>query len=317
MLSNIEAILQPAAMRAFMEDDNKYMMLDAPHAVEGWNGMSWSRDLGGNDSEMAVVYNNQVAATDKTFNKVYMLSAVASADGESVMGAYTLIPADDGKYIMVAGLPTNINHPEKMIGATNGVPGTFRGVSGVFKSSGDSASDTTAVSITITADGAPTWTDDGDSDASLTFTPDDPMALIMEPGRNYVSLGWWLTTNKMADGSLDSVDVRVAAFAMGSEYNGAVGTNPKNIVALVGLAKFMGIAAGKYAYSTTTSAGATAHEAGHFTAGATLTAAWGNADDELGTVTGTISDFEENGQSLGSWKVDLAADYDTDRYRHV
>ena len=28
-------------------------------------------------------------------------------------------------------------------------------------------------------------------------------------------------------------------------------------------------------------------------------------------MTGTISDFEENGQSLGSWKVDLAADYAT------
>ena len=307
VVDSIEAILQPVAMRAFMEDDNKYMMLDAPHAVEGWNGMSWSRDLGGNDSEMAVVYNNQVAATDKMFNKVYMLSAVASEVGVSVMGAYTLMPADDGKYIMVDGLPMNINHPAKMIGATNGVLGTFRGVSGVFKSSGADATDTAAVSITITADGVPTWAADG---ASLTFTPDDPMALIMEPGRNYVSLGWWLTTNKMADGSLDSVDVRVAAFDTGSKYNGAAsGTNPKNIEALVGLAKFMGIAAGKYAYSTTTSAGATAHEAGHFTAGATLTAAWGTAG-ELGTVTGTISDFEENGQSLGSWKVDLAADYD-------
>ena len=119
-----------------------------------------------------------------------------------------------------------------------------------------------------------------DQQASLTFTPDDPMASIMEPGRNYVSLGWWLTTNKMADGSLDSVDVRVAAFATGSEYNGATtntGTNARNMETLVGLAKFMGIAAGKYAYSTTTSAGATAHEAGHFTAGATLTADWGNA----------------------------------------
>ena len=78
---DIKAILQPEAMRAFMEDDSKYMMLDAPHAVEDWNGMSWSRDLGGDDSEMAVVYNNQVAATDKTFNKVYPLSAVESVAG--------------------------------------------------------------------------------------------------------------------------------------------------------------------------------------------------------------------------------------------
>ena len=29
------AILQPEDMRAFMEDDSKYMMLDAPHAVDG------------------------------------------------------------------------------------------------------------------------------------------------------------------------------------------------------------------------------------------------------------------------------------------
>ena len=197
------------------------------------------------------------------------------------MGAYTLKPADDGKYIMVAGLPANINHPDKMIGATNGVPGTFRGVSGVFKSSGTSGTPTEVVSITITADGAPTWTDDAADNPFLTFTPDDPMALIMEPGRNYVSLGWWLTTNKMADGSLDDVDVRVAAFAAGSEYNGSdnTGTNPRSMLALQGSAKFMGIAAGKYAYSTTTSAGATAHEAGHFTAGATLTAAWGDADE--------------------------------------
>ena len=124
-----------------------------------------------------------------------------------------------------------------------------------------------------------------DQQASLTFTPDDPMAVIMEPGRNYVSLGWWLTTNKMADGSLDERRRQGRGVCHGTvSMMGLLRQIPaathRNMEALKGSAKFMGIAAGKYAYSTTTSAGATAHEAGHFTAGATLTAVWGNATNE-------------------------------------
>ena len=49
-------------------------------------------------------------------------------------------------------------------------------------------------------------------------------------------------------------------------------TDGKNFIGLTGKATFMGIAAGKYAYKTITTAGTTAHEAGHFTADAKLTA---------------------------------------------
>ena len=299
-------ILKLMADRAMKDDDT---MLDEPHAIEGWNGMSWSRDLGGNDSETAVVYNNQTASADKAFNKVYTLEAIAD-EGTALMGAYTLMPTNDGKHIMVDGLPAHPSHDAKMIGKTNGVRGTFRGVAGVFKSTGNSASTLEAVSVGVTADGVPTWPHD-DSNPALTFTPDEPMEVIMEPGKNYVSLGWWLRTNKMADGTLEDMGakVRVRASSMGDEYDGSDSTGAKNFIALTGKATFMGIAAGKYAYKTTTTAGTTAHEAGHFTADAKLTANF--MDTGMGNLMGTISGFEEDGESM-DWKVDLADDWDVD-----
>ena len=80
-----------------------------------------------------------------------------------------------------------------------------------------------AVSVSVTADGVPTWPDTGQlTTPSLTFTPDEAMAVIMEPGKNYISLGWWLRTNKMADGTLEDMGakVRVRASSMGDEYDG-------------------------------------------------------------------------------------------------
>ena len=265
------------------------MMLDAPYEVTDWNGMSWSRDLRNNDSEMAVVYNNKEADKATPFNKAYMLETTG------VVGAVILVAADHGKLIEVDDLPAHVNHPPLMIGITNGVRGMFDGAPGTFLAS------STAVSVTVDDDGNATWT------GTLTFKPDSATTTLMMKDANYVSLGWWLRTDMDADGNLEAVMAWVASSAEGTDYDASA-----KLDGLQGKATFMGIAAGKYAIMTPASVNTGAsHEAGHFTADAELVADFG-ADNAPGTVTGTISDFEQDGMSLGDWMVQLADGFDAD-----
>jgi hypothetical protein len=263
------------------------MELDAPYEVTGWNGMSWSRDLRNNDSEMAVMYDNKEDAVARAFNKAYDLNDD---------GAVPLVAADHGKLIEVDNLPVHVNHPALMIGVTNGVKGMFDGVPGTFLAV------TNAVDVTVDDDGNATWA----TDSTLTFKPDSATATVMMKDANYVSLGWWLRTDMDMDGNLEAVMAWVASSAEGADYAAGDKLN-----GLQGKATFMGIAAGKYAIMTPASVNTGAsYEAGHFTADAELVADFETATDD-GTMTGTISDFEQDGMSLGDWMVQLAEGFDT------
>ena len=247
---------------------------DAPHAISGWNGASYSHVAAG-DTTTTVVYDNMEAPTSVAFSKKW-----GSPAGD---GTYTFNDTTHGKYVGLTGLPTNPNHQGVSVGPV-GVRGTFDGVPGVFESAD-------VIMVGIDAEGMIEWGTVGVND-DIKFTPDDDMAMVMQKDQDYMALGYWMTKNE--DGEVETV--MVAADGKG----GDAAYNTSTLNALLGTATFEGIAVGKYTHKTVNDI-----TGGHFNADAELVADFDNADD-AGTLTGTISNFMQDGESIGEgWKVEL------------
>ncbi len=256
--------------------------LDDPAAISGWSGESYS-----DENTVAVVYTNQGSPVSAPFNQKWGTADAANAADRD--GVYTLTAATHGELVDLPGLPAHASHPGVRVGPVGGVRGTFDGVPGTFK--GVAGTNTNpGTEVKVDGDGNATW-----NSTDLTFTPDSNTASVTVRDSSYLSLGYWLTT--ATDGAITP---KVAAF--GSDglagYNGSAGE--KNFIALIGKAKFAGIAVGQY-----TSKSISSVEGGAFNADAALEVDFG-ADNALGTITGTIDGFMSNGEALGSgWKVDL------------
>ncbi len=262
--------------------------LDAPQAISGWNGMRYSvKD--GMDTTETVVYDNkgpQVSRPLVGANSVYgdLVGTGATAHILVNIGSGTPSAADRLKRIGLSGLPDNPNHRGVTIG-TAPISGTFHGVAGHFVASAGT------IEVRVTADGTPRI---HSGSGELHFRPGSATATVMVDDRSYMNLGWWLTTHD--DNGI--TDVRVAAWETGDQ---STYTND-SFDALRGKATFQGIAVGKYTHRQ-----ASTIEGGHFNADAELVADFGNAT-ALGTMTGTIDNFMQDGQSIGNgWKVELAA----------
>ena len=251
---------------------------DAPHAIDGWNGSSYSMTLADRSTTMTVVYNDKAADTPGTFNKRF---TIIDDDTNAQNGKVLLVEASHAKLIGIGGLPTHASHAGVEVGPVNGVRGTLAGAAGTF------TSDTGTISVGISAtDGSPTWT------GNLHFKPDSTTATVMMPDTTYMNLGWWL--NEMENGDLDPT---VAAWATGTAY-----AEGNKMAALIGKAKFNGIAVGKYTHKTINSI-----YGGHFNADAELVADFGDTTAQ-GTLTGTIDNFMQDGTPIASgWKVELGA----------
>ena len=105
-------------------------------------------------------------------------------------------------------------------------------------------------------------------------------------GDDYLTFGVWLTVPEQVED-----DHSVGAFATGNDpFKGDVSE-------LKGTATYEGPAVGIYGKRETDS---TTSDVGSFTATAYLTAKLAN-----GQVYGDVTNFEENGESLGSWNVEL------------
>ena len=249
---------------------------DAPYAISGWNGASYSAaGIVRDTTTMTVVYNNKEPATPVTFSKRWAAAMVN--------GTYTFAEGTSGKYVSMEGLPTHVSHDGAPVDHRIGVRGMFNGVSGKFTSDADIQD----LTVGVDGKGVPSW------DGNLNFVPDSATATVMKADDAYMSLGWWL--NEAADGTLDPM---VAAWATGGMY---VATD--KLAALEGEATFQGIAVGKYTHKTVNDI-----TGGHFNADAKLVADWGDATDP-GTLTGTIDGFMQDGQPIGSgWKVELGAE---------
>ena len=166
------------------------------------------------------------------------------------------------------------------------VPGTFHGVAGTYVCDTGAGRDA-ACTAAVAAKGftlVGTW----------TFRPTDASVRLTDtPDANYATYGWWLRT--APDGSLSA-----------SAFHQDRGTAPAavDITNLNGTATYVGGAAGKYAIAPATGG---AHDAGHFTARATLTARFGNTDDgsENNQLSGVIDEFTGGDGEPRNWKVEM------------
>ena len=118
----------------------------------------------------------------------------------------------------------------------------------------------------------------------------------------YMTLGAWLVTPD--DPAAASTQYDLGVFARGS--TGRI--NHSTIRSLAGRATYQGPATGLYSAATySDSSGSRALESatvGSFTATATINADFG-VSGNFGGFGGTVTNFRENGESLGNWTVDL------------
>ncbi len=264
--------------------------LDAPQAISGWNGMRYShKAMGSKDTTETVVYDNkgpQVSRPLVGTNGVYTLvEATDSIPAHIVVSG----SADRLKQVGLSGLPSNPNHDGVIIG-TAPMAGTFHGVAGHFVAS----TETIEVRVTSTSDDTPQI--HGTPTGVLHFRPSSATATVMVDDRFYMNLGWWLTTHD--DDGIN--DVRVRAWVLGESELTVF--PPAEFDDLLDKATFQGIAVGKYTYQQ-----AETIEGGHFNADAELVADFDDGETP-GTMTGTIDNFMQDGESIGDgWKVELAA----------
>ena len=180
--------------------------------------------------------------------------------------------------------------PTDVHGAGDTFDGTYRGVPGTYTCLGGDCN------VDTDEDGEVTVALVGS--ATLQFEPDVLTATYNDPDTDYVYFGWWL--NKPDD----NTDAHMVETFAG-------GNNPAMAEAtLEGTATYMGPAAGKYVTKSYTAGDLTDAQVGHFNATATLTAnfditAVGDLPGK--SIDGSVTGFEQDGESLGTWKVSLNA----------
>ena len=172
--------------------------------------------------------------------------------------------------------------------------GSWRGVPGVFVCALCTADQGLSVSATLNSDGEEVVTVDFESRVWV-FQPTDSKATVDVPDEDYLQFGFWKSFLK-ADGADPSADF-VTFFGANQPVAPIAAT-------LEGEAEFVGVAAGKYVLKEGTSL-SPVFRPGVFTAKATLTADFGS-DTDQGTISGEITNFMEDGQTMaGGWKVEF------------
>ena len=164
------------------------------------------------------------------------------------------------------------------------LPGQYDGAAGSYQCTGSDCVSTVNTDGTITFSGGAGWTFTANTGAMVSVADED-----------YISFGWWMRDDKVTARILD----HVAVF-----FEAPHSADSLSINALTGKANYVGGAAGKYAWRDRTED--TAH-GGHFTAKATLTADFADAD-AAGRISGSISDFQIGDDGMDpNWTVTLSA----------
>ena len=127
-----------------------------------------------------------------------------------------------------------------------------------------------------------------DVEYQLPRIVDTPQRLTVYSHPDFLKFGWWWTASE------DPENVRFDTFTSGFIRLHLVG----NVETLTGTATYEGPAAGLYVERPSGTGNA---RKGLFTATVALTADFG----AVGTIGGAVSDFREDGLSLGAWTVDL------------
>ena len=245
-----------------------------------WTSAMLSRELGEDTvrttddaTEEVVVYTDIEAPTPTAL-------ATEFASGET----YVEIDSDPKRGRVAPDSAPSAGGPSFQYDEGHEFGGTYRGIPGTFE---------------CLAGGCDVMTD-ADGEVSVTgnsqFTPDSITATFGTPDSDYVYFGWWL---HKPDNN--------AAVHMVEAFAG--GTNPAEApAALEGTATYEGPAAGKYVTKTFTAGDLADAQVGHFTATAELTANFGPdpaGDLPADMISGTITEFEQDGESLGNWEVTL------------
>ena len=293
------------------DEDNKTATVVA--ALEGWQGAEYKKDK----TEVRVYRKTQAGKMGDPINKVFSTSLIAATStlsiGYSNFGRGELRQIDlktvQPEWIKITGFTatagiqqfpnTHGSGPENTVAR---IPGTFYGVSGTYYCTpaenntcavevdgknqklgqvvtgpAGSENTNTLMELPIQADG-PGW----------RFQPASLTARVTAGEDTTVAeYGWWLT--KPATG-----DWMVNVFVDGGP--GATALDTAELPSS-GTAKYVGGAAGKFAFSSVI---ADRHEAGHFTAKVEL-----NAKFDDNTISGTVNEFKGDADGMDKWSVAL------------
>ena len=233
-------------------------------------------------SSTVVVYTDIEAPKAVPFGDVYELDTSGNLANATVVAA-----ANRSKVKATAFVHTGRkNHDPDPESATEyaEIDGYFNGASGQYRCLAASA---TACASHDAGDGVVRL------EGAWYFDPDSgAMAMMADPSFAY--FGWWL--NK---GTTEGVEAGVFHGVTDLTGDDATLGAPADISPLGGTATYTGAAAGKYAINP----GLSSASGGHWTADATLTAAWG-AEDAAGMISGMINNFMSGEMSM-DWSVKL------------
>ena len=262
---------------------------DSAGSLGNWDGTDYAGMIGTGTAKTTGMYrrySNQEEAKSVSF---------ASEAGEAVHGLprYTA-SAPTGDYVLagdgteatsdpvvsteIGGFPTTGTHDYE---EDDTVTGTYMGGAGTYEC--------VAEACTSNAEGAAGI----DLSAGWTFTPTGG-SMVQDEDGEYLHFGWWIRKDSKGDPTHAGVLYGVAAATL-------VDGTTINSVDLVGPAKYVGKAAGKFAISDPLRPGE--DNAGHFTADAELTADFKATES---TLKGTIDEFRLNdGSANPGWSVEL------------
>ena len=302
MTLNIPAALIPGTIGRNLKEDKKAMVPD----LHGWRGKRfYLKPEGTVGTYEAHVYSNNSPVPGKPFGKTGTAAGTKyqytlNTDGILASGENGLTSTG---YSSRVSLPATITDDSIKGSVTVGKAGkteitkkenaeevrfnaTYHGVMGQYRCAPSGGDGNTYCSVSVAGEGFTL------GDGTWSFKPTDPTKKVtgVEPA-DYASFGWWLHK------SGDDNTYTASAFAIekGTVADAEIGGT------LHGSATYTGGAAGKYALSSST--GGT-NDAGHFTAKATLTAAFDKDGDD--TITGMINEFKVGKDgATRNWSVEL------------
>ena len=249
-------------------------------ALAGWKGAEYKGSAGDAPNTYTaevVAYDNKASAETQPFSDSYAPHATnkfytfQDGNGPGLLD-------DDADKISIDGIDAN---GEQTISEVKTFTGTYDGASGTYACPGNCTVTSNEGKVVALSVGVNSW----------RFTPAEGVVAPKASSAAYLQFGWWVRKEK--DGS----PVDAGTFARESAGATAVDTENR-----IGSATYRGGAAGKFAVSDS---GSPANDnSGHFTANATLEAAFGNTAG-YGKLKGTIDGFTLNDTVKGDWVVSL------------
>ena len=284
--------LMVTPMEKPLQFEEYVMAADGSPMIEDWQDiMMMRRNNTDNASQIIYAYTDIEPATMKTFGAANGLKVDITTMniGRAESSEFPSLGDDPQKYAGPSPTP-NGNDDVDFVGTFDDVMGTFGCTS-------------LECTITVAPDGTLLVENE------LIFTPNDASDMVTVADADYLYFGLWL----------HKPDDMKAAHPFNTFFGGmdaytvsdAEGEN-LTITDKIGRARYEGPSAGKY---VTRNLAASTTNIGIFTATAKLLADFEASNPHLpaadrapgnpGTIRGTISDFMENGESLGNWRVTL------------